>query len=77
MTAAFVDAWRLWLLLAAVVVAGWRIDVYFHPFAPCRHCRGRGTNWGSRSTAYGLCRHGPRRVRFGARAAAERHRGRL
>lgn len=76
MSAAFVfHAWRLWLL-AAGLWALWRIDIYFRPFAPCRYCKGTGWNWGSRSSARGLCRHGRLRVRFGARAAAERHNAR-
>lgn len=59
-------------LIAAVAVAGWRIDVRLHPFAPCRSCKGSGTNRGSRSGAYGLCPHGPRRVRAFAKRAAAR-----
>jgi hypothetical protein len=61
------------LLTVVLPVALWRIDVWFHPFAPCLMCKGRGTNPGSRRGAYGLCAHGPRRVRFAARKAAARH----
>ena len=60
-------------LIVVVLAVGWRLDVYLHPFARCRRCGGSGWNWGSRSTAYGLCRHGLRRVRFTGRRSADRH----
>lgn len=69
-------AWRLWLLVAGVW-AMWRIDMYFHPFAPCRQCKGTARNWGSRSTAFGLCKHGPLRVRFTGRRSADRQMARV
>ena len=61
-------------LIAAAVVAfaAWRIDLEFHPFTQCRKCDGSGRNKGSRKKAYGLCRHGSRRPRFAAKAAAAR-----
>lgn len=62
--------------IAVLLIAVWRIDVYFHPFAPCRRCEGSGQNRGSRNTAYGLCRHGPQRVRFAASRAAARQQSR-
>jgi hypothetical protein len=65
-------AW-LWLAIVAAAAGWWRVDVYFHPFAPCRRCDGTGRNKGSRSKAYGLCRHGPRRTRLFAKKAAARH----
>jgi hypothetical protein len=61
----------IWLI-AAGLFAWWRFDVELHPFAPCRQCKGSGTNRGSRRGAYGLCPHGPRRVRLFARSAAAR-----
>jgi hypothetical protein len=61
------------VVVVVLIVAGWRLDVYFHPFAPCRRCKGSGQNPGSRTTAYGLCRHGPRRTRLLAKSAAARH----
>ena len=70
-----IHALALWAI-PVVAFAGWRIHVWLYPFARCRYCRGRGWTRGSRSTAYGLCRHGPGRVRFGARAAAERQKAR-
>lgn len=76
MISAAVHSWALWAL-GAGGVAWWRLDVWFHPFARCRYCKGSGQNRGSRRDAYGLCRHGPQRIRFGASRAAARHRGRL
>lgn len=61
------------LAIAVALIGAWRVDVELHPFAPCRKCKGTGTNLGSRRGAYGLCPHGPRRVRFAAKGAAARH----
>ena len=38
----------LWFTLIAAAVGWWRLDVWFHPFAPCRRCQGTGRNKGSR-----------------------------
>lgn len=69
------------LVIAGGIVAGlliyWRVDLELHPFAPCWKCRGRNTNRGSRRGAYGLCTHGPRRVRLTGKKAAERHLARV
>lgn len=75
--AAFAHAPPVVWLIAAVALAGWWIDLQFHPFRPCVHCKGSGQNWGSRRTAYGLCKHGPRQVRLGGRKAAARQLRRL
>jgi hypothetical protein len=69
------------LVVAAVVLAAasfvwWRIDVWFHPIAPCRRCGGSGMNPGSRKGARGVCTHGQERPRFGARKSFERHQAR-
>jgi DnaJ-class molecular chaperone len=59
----------IWLIGAAVV-AGFLVDLYVHPFKPCGRCGGKGTNRGSRSSAYGQCKrcHGTRTVqRIGSR----------
>jgi len=56
-------AW-FWFWAIAIAVAWWRIDLYFHPYAKCRKCKGSGQNAGSRVAAWGLCKHGPRRLRF-------------
>jgi hypothetical protein len=68
---AVMHAWALWAILG-VLGAWWRVDVGLHPFAPCRRCKGSGWNRGSRQGAYGLCVHGPRRVRWTGRRAAAR-----
>ena len=64
-------------ILAAVVAvaafAWWRIDVWFHPIARCRKCKGTGMNRGSRSGARGVCTHGAERPRFAARKSFARH----
>lgn len=64
------------VLLAVVIVAAWRIDVWFHPIARCRKCKGTGDNPGSRAGARGVCTHGQERPRFGARKSFERHKAR-
>lgn len=75
MIAAF-HVWEFWAI-AGVSLACWRIDVWAHPFAACRRCKGTGWNPGSRSSANGVCKHGARRVRLFAKKAAARHRERL
>jgi hypothetical protein len=62
------------VLGAVVAFAAWRIDVWFHPIAPCRRCKGSGQNTGSRKGgAYGVCTHGPERPRFAAGKSFDRH----
>lgn len=60
-------------VIALVAFGLWRIDLELCPFAPCRVCKGSGQSRGSRAGAYGLCPHGPRRIRFTGRRAAARH----
>lgn len=69
--------WQLVVVIAALIVGGWRIDVWLYPFAPCRRCKGSGMSRGSKRTAYGLCKHGPRRVRFTGRRSADRQMARI
>lgn len=63
--------------LAVTLFAWWRVHLECHPFAPCRSCKGSGQNRGSTPGAYGLCGHGPQRVRFTGRKAAQRHMARI
>jgi hypothetical protein len=48
-------------ILAAAAFIAWRIDVWFHPIARCRKCKGTGDNRGSRPGARGVCTHGQER----------------
>lgn len=66
--------WGLIVVAAVLAVAGWRVDVWFHPIAPCRRCKGSGMNRGSRKGgARGVCTHGLERPRFAARKSFDRH----
>jgi len=59
----------MWLIGSAVVL-GYLIDLYVHPFRNCPRCGGKGTNAGSRGSAYGNCKRcrGSRHVqRLGSR----------
>jgi hypothetical protein len=74
------------ILIAAIAAVRWVWLLWRHPFAPCRRCKGKGTNPGSSRKMHGRCRRckGAReRQRFGARwlhkglrAARERQRQR-
>ena len=60
----------LWVIAAAVALAIWLWHLYFHPFGPCRACKGTGRNPGSIRKRFGDCRRckgNGRRLRFGAR----------
>ena len=44
------------LAVAAVVVAGWYVDVRWHPVRRCPSCGGSKKNWGSDTRRWGTCR---------------------
>jgi len=43
-------------LLVAVVVAGYLVHLYRHPFKACGRCKGRKTNRGSSRRSWGKCK---------------------
>lgn len=49
-------------VIGAAAVA-WAVRAYFWPYAPCRWCKGSGTNRGSSRKRFGDCRwcHGTRK----------------
>jgi hypothetical protein len=59
------------IVIGLVLGTGRLISIYYHPFGPCRSCKGRGTNAGSTKKRLGRCaRCGGTRVtqRMGSRA---------
>lgn len=45
-----------WLVAGVAVLAVWAVRAYFWPYAPCRWCKGAGTNRGSSRKRFGDCR---------------------
>jgi DnaJ-class molecular chaperone len=59
------------IVIVLVLAVGRLIFIYYHPFGPCRACKGRGTNRGSTKKRLGRCaRCGGTRLtqRMGSRA---------
>jgi hypothetical protein len=59
------------IVVVLVLGTGRLIFIYYHPFGPCRSCKGKGTNAGSTKKRLGRCgRCGGGRVtqRMGSRA---------
>jgi hypothetical protein len=59
------------VIVALVLGLGRLIYIYYHPFGPCRACKGKGANAGSTKKRLGRCaRCGGTRVtqRMGSRA---------
>ena len=60
-------------VVAVVAFGWWRIRVEINPYAPCRRCKGSGRGRFSTKRAFNVCKHGQRRTRVFAKAAAARH----
>lgn len=59
------------IVVALVLALGRLVFIYYHPFGPCRACKGKGTNRGSTKKRLGRCtRCGGTRLtqRMGSRA---------
>jgi hypothetical protein len=66
------------IVIVLVLGTGRLIYIYYHPFGPCRACKGKGTNAGSTKKRLGRCsRCGGGRVtqRMGSRAVHKVIRG--
>jgi hypothetical protein len=64
--------------IAAVLILGRLVFIYYHPFGPCRRCAGKGTNPFSTPRRKGFCRRcgGSRQTqRLGSRALHKMVRG--
>lgn len=71
LTAAPQASYDTLILIVAVLVVGWLVSLWLHPFTPCWDCKGTPKKWGSIYTrSFDLCRTCEgrgRRMRMGAR----------
>jgi hypothetical protein len=62
------------VLLVLLALGAWRLLLlWWHPYAPCRWCKGTKGNWGSNARRHGdcwFCKGRGRRLRRGARTVA-------